>query len=83
MIGINQLQALNGLEWWYVSKSLTMSLMYKTKQSDLQQLDKASYNTTTEFHTAIPNCVKERRKSAHSLLQYVTDSKQWLFVLNY
>ena len=45
-IVVNQLQTLSSSEWWYTPKASKTYLRYKTKQYDLWQLNRVSYNST-------------------------------------
>ena len=67
MIAICQLQAFGVLGWSYTSRTFKNVPTVQNQHSHLQQPDKGSYNGTTEFHKAVPNCVKECSKRAHTV----------------
>lgn len=71
VIAIGQMQALNGLGWSYPPRTFKNVPSIQNQAIffffNLQQPDKGSYNGTTEFHEAIPNCVKEPKKCAHTV----------------
>ena len=51
VIVINQLQTLSSSEWWYTPNASKTYLWYKTKQYDLQQLNRVSYTVQQVPHS--------------------------------